>query len=87
MCVRARRGRSAGGRLAALRRAVRRGPAGTAPVTVIICTRGRAHSIGRTLESLRAMDYPDLDVLVIDGSADDQTAAVCCASSFPTWAT
>jgi glycosyltransferase involved in cell wall biosynthesis len=46
------------------------------PATVIICTRNRADLIGRTLASLQELEYPDVDVLVIDGSADDATAAV-----------
>jgi glycosyltransferase involved in cell wall biosynthesis len=46
------------------------------PATVIICTRNRSDLIGRTLASVQELEYPDVDVLVIDGSADDQTAAV-----------
>lgn len=46
------------------------------PATVIICTRNRADLIGRTLTSLGELDYPDVDVLVVDGSADGRTAAV-----------
>jgi glycosyltransferase involved in cell wall biosynthesis len=46
------------------------------PATVVICTRNRADLIGRTLTSLQQLDYPDVEVLVIDGSADDATAAV-----------
>lgn len=46
------------------------------PVTIVICTRNRAELIGRTLASLRDLDYPDFDILVVDGSGDDSTAAV-----------
>ncbi len=37
-------------------------------VTVAVCTRDRTHHLARCLESLAALDYPDLDVLVVDNA-------------------
>jgi glycosyltransferase involved in cell wall biosynthesis len=43
-------------------------------VSIVICTRNRADLLPRTLASLRALDYPDYEVLVIDGSPGEETA-------------
>lgn len=47
-------------------------------VTVAICTRNRAASLARTLNSLVAMDSPNVawEVLVIDNGSTDDTAGV-----------
>jgi glycosyltransferase involved in cell wall biosynthesis len=45
-------------------------------VSILICTRNRADLLPRTLASLRQLDYPDYEVLVIDGSPDDATATL-----------
>src|SRR5437667_452157 len=42
-------------------------------ISVVICTRDRPESIGKTLESVAAQDYPDYDVLVVDQSRGDET--------------
>jgi GT2 family glycosyltransferase len=42
-------------------------------ISVVICTRDRPESIGQTLESVAAQDYPDYDVLVVDQSRGDET--------------
>lgn len=47
-------------------------------VTVAVCTRNRAASLGRCLDSLAALEWPgiDLEVLVVDNGSSDATAAV-----------
>jgi glycosyltransferase involved in cell wall biosynthesis len=46
-----------------------------APFTsVIICTRNRPETLGRTLRSLERLDYPSYEILVIDGSPSQETA-------------
>jgi hypothetical protein len=42
--------------------------------SVVICTRERAGLLARTLASLRDLEYPDYEVLVVDGSAGPETA-------------
>ncbi len=49
---------------------IRDGP----PASVIICTRNRADILGRTLASLRELSYPNVEVLVVDGSPGPETA-------------
>jgi glycosyltransferase involved in cell wall biosynthesis len=44
--------------------------------SVIVCTRNRPELIARTLSSLEALEYPDYEVLVIDGSQGPETADV-----------
>jgi glycosyltransferase involved in cell wall biosynthesis len=44
------------------------------PVSIVICTRNRADLLPRTLASLRELDYPDYEVLVVDGSPGEETA-------------
>jgi glycosyltransferase involved in cell wall biosynthesis len=41
--------------------------------SVVICTRDRHESLGKTLESVLAQDYPDYQVLVVDQSSGDET--------------
>jgi hypothetical protein len=45
-------------------------------VSVLICTRDRAELLPRTLTSLEALEYPGAEVVVVDGSAGDETADV-----------
>jgi glycosyltransferase involved in cell wall biosynthesis len=42
--------------------------------SVIICTRDRPGTLGRTLPSLQNVDYPSYEILVIDGSRSQETA-------------
>src|SRR5262249_36850734 len=43
-------------------------------VTVVVCTRNRPESLTRCLESLAALDYPELDILIVDNApTDDRT--------------
>lgn len=46
-------------------------PAYTGPlpaVTVVVCSRDRANDLARCLESLNRLDYPSLDILVVDNA-------------------
>jgi GT2 family glycosyltransferase len=47
-------------------------------LTVVICTRGRAHGLGRALAALSAQTDPDFDVLVVDNAPEEdvETRAV-----------
>ena len=45
-------------------------------VSVIICTRGRAAQLARTLASFEALEYPEYEMFVIDGSRTKDTADV-----------
>jgi glycosyltransferase involved in cell wall biosynthesis len=45
-------------------------------VSVVICTRNRPDRIGSTLQSVAAQEYPSYDVLVVDQSSGDETAAL-----------
>src|SRR5262249_8554815 len=42
-------------------------------VSVVVPTRNQRQDLEQTLESLRHQDYPDLEVLVIDGGSTDDT--------------
>lgn len=42
-------------------------------VSVVICTRNRAGSLGQTLDSIATLDYPEFEVIVVDQSSDQQT--------------
>lgn len=43
-------------------------------VTVAVCTRNRADDLARCLESLRQLDYPNLEILVVDNAPSDHAA-------------
>lgn len=48
-------------------------------VSVIVCTRNRADSIGEALAAITALDYPDFELLVVDSSTGEdarKTAAL-----------
>ena len=51
------------------------GPEGALPsVTVAVCTRDRSDVLARCLESIERVEYPDLDVVVVDNApCDDRT--------------
>ena len=52
-------------------------PAGTFPrVSVLVPARNEADGIGACLESLLRLDYPNLEIIVIDDRSTDGTAAV-----------
>ena len=46
------------------------------PFTVIVATKGRPELAGHSLSSIRELEYPTFEVLLIDGSLDDRTAEV-----------
>jgi len=47
------------------------------PVTAIIATKDRAAILGRTLDSLKAQSVVIAEIVVVDGSRDDQTQQEC----------
>lgn len=57
-------------------------PEGSArpPVSVIVPARNEEHNLPRLLASLAALDYPDVEVVVVDDCSEDRTAVV--AESF-----
>jgi glycosyltransferase involved in cell wall biosynthesis len=42
------------------------------PISVVICTRDRALSLERTLQSLACQDYPNFEVVVVDNCSRDK---------------
>jgi GT2 family glycosyltransferase len=67
------KGRGAIGDLLRSRCAHRDGP--TPPMTVAVCTRGRPALLARCLEALGRLDYPALDLLVVDNAPTDTATA------------
>src|SRR5690349_17207980 len=43
-------------------------------VTVVVCTRNRPDSLRRCLDSLAILDYPELDILIVDNAPSDDRA-------------
>ncbi len=61
----------------AVERRFRRAEACFPPISVVVCTRDRPKLLERCLESLRGLDYPEYEVIVIDNcSRDSEVAAV-----------
>ena len=55
------------------------GRASIPTVTVAVCTRDRTDDLARCLASLHRVDYPNLDILVVDNApATEETAALVC---------
>ena len=52
----------------------------TPPVSVIIAAYNEAKVINKTIATLLASDYPDLDILVVDDGSQDDTAGVVTAA-------
>jgi O-antigen biosynthesis protein len=50
-------------------------------VSVVVCTRNGAKTLGDCLAGLLELDYPDFEVLVVDDGSTDSTATI--ASAFP----
>lgn len=45
-------------------------------VSVIVITRNRSASLGRTLQALACLDYPSYEIIVADNASTDETAAI-----------
>ncbi len=59
-------------------------PAGQPPlVTVAVCTRDRPDQLLQCLASLARLDYPHLDLLVVDNAPPDDAAERAVRASFP----
>jgi glycosyltransferase involved in cell wall biosynthesis len=52
-------------------------------VTVAVCTRDRVSDLERCLESLQALDYPNIDILVVDNAPSDDTTESLVRGTFP----
>jgi len=50
-----------------------RAPERRGPISVVVCTRDRPESLGRCLEALGRLDYPDYEVVVVDNASRDAT--------------
>jgi GT2 family glycosyltransferase len=55
----------------------------TIPVTVAVCTRDRTTDLARCLNSIRMLDYPALDVLVIDNAPSSDATEQLVRSAYP----
>jgi GT2 family glycosyltransferase len=45
-------------------------------VSVVVCSYNGARTIGRCLEGLKAIDYPDVEVIVVDDGSTDRTPSI-----------
>ncbi len=55
----------------------------TIPVTVAVCTRDRTADLARCLDSIRRLDYPALDVLVVDNAPSSDATEQLVRSAYP----
>jgi GT2 family glycosyltransferase len=46
------------------------------PVSVVVCSYNGAKTIARTCEGLLEVDYPDVEVIVVDDGSTDETTAI-----------
>jgi GT2 family glycosyltransferase len=51
-------------------------------ISVVVCTYNGARTLRQCLDGLRALDYPDYEVIVVDDGSTDETAAIARASGF-----
>jgi glycosyltransferase involved in cell wall biosynthesis len=58
-------------------------PAARPPITVVVCTRDRTTSLERCLASLRALEYPAYEILVIDNAPTTDATARLVATLAP----
>ncbi len=49
----------------------------TSPVSVVLTAYKRAHSIGRTIESILGQDFGDFELVISDDASPDETEEVC----------
>jgi len=59
------------------------GPASTPSVTIAVCTRERPDDLERCLAAFRDVDYPGLDVVVIDNAPSTEATAAVVRRRFP----
>jgi O-antigen biosynthesis protein len=52
-------------------------------ITVAVCTRDRAHSLGATLDSLQCQTYRNFEILVIDNAPSSDTTEQLVRASYP----
>ena len=48
----------------------------TPGVTIILTVKDQQRTIARAIESLQSIDYPDYDIVVVDGGSEDQTVTI-----------
>lgn len=60
-------------------------PAPAPRISVIVCTRNGARTLGECLDSLQTLDYPDYEVLVIDDGSTDATAGIATSRAFASY--
>ena len=53
-------------------------------VTVAVCTRDRPEDMKRCLEAIGQLDYPNLDILVVDNASKTDTTQVLIETHYPT---
>jgi GT2 family glycosyltransferase len=46
------------------------------PVSVVVCSHNGAKTIRRTCEALMEVDYPEMEVIVVDDGSTDETASI-----------
>ena len=56
------------------------GPQALPPVTIVLCTRDRPDPLGMALTSLLALDYPQVEVIVVDNASVTEASAEVVAS-------
>jgi O-antigen biosynthesis protein len=52
-------------------------------VTVAVCTRNRTHDLARCLDSLNHLNYPYLDILIVDNAPDDNATEQLLRTKYP----
>jgi O-antigen biosynthesis protein len=55
-------------------------PASLPRLTVAVCTRDRADDLAKCLDALLQLDYPDLDIVVVDNAPSDRATEALCHS-------